>query len=386
MSAAQEPRPRRGPPTRRPRVAAALLGGALAVLLAAPARPAAAQELTEERRIAVAERLQRSSVSIRAGRSSGSGFVVGRERWIVTNAHVVRQGGRSGLVVRFGSGETRRARLVALEPRYDLAVLQVEGEVPVPPLPLGDSSRVRVGQTVLAFGSPFGLDGTLTQGIVSARRHVDGAGDGVRELIQTDAPINPGNSGGPLVDANGEVIGVNTAILSRSGGSQGIGFAVPTEYVASLLEVARRAAGEGAPVAAGPGPATSRGPAAPPGAARPGGGATQSVYLGVLVDDFLELGVRGVRIERVVPGSPAATAGLRGRRDQAPDYVATRRIPWTGHIIRAVDDRQVRTVDELHGALRGRRPGDRVRLTVSVGPDAMRGTADLVLVPPPRRP
>ena len=156
--------------------------------------------------------------------------MVGPHGFVVTNAHVASGARWSGrLRVRFGDGGMRPAVLIAYDAVHDLAVAQVDGDVRVRPLVLGDSDDVRVGQSVLAFGSPFGLEGTLTQGIVSARRDVGAIGQGeVRNVIQTDAPINPGNSGGPLVDAKGEVVGINTAILSRSGASNGIGFAVPS--------------------------------------------------------------------------------------------------------------------------------------------------------------
>src|SRR5690606_6356438 len=159
-----------------------------------------------------------------------------------------------------------------------------------------------VGQTVLAFGSPFGLEGTLTQGIISALRDVPPGsalgGGAVRRLIQTDAPINPGNSGGPLVSSRGDVIGVNTAILSRTGGSHGIGFAVPSSHVRALLEDLRRRQRE---VARAP----RRGPEPRHGQA----------YLGIVGDDFRGRGVSGVRIREVVPGSPAEVAGLAGSSD-----------------------------------------------------------------------
>lgn len=228
--------------TRRARLGLASSALACALALAA-AEPAHAQELTEQRRIEVARRLAESTVSVISGPSSGSGFVAGDERWIVTNSHVIRPARHYGVQVHFSSGTTMPAAVLLDSPEHDLAILQVRGEVPARPLALGDSSQVSVGQTVLAFGSPFGLDGTLTQGIVSALRDVPPGsalgGGRVRRLIQTDAPINPGNSGGALVDMGGRLIGINTAILSRSGGSNGIGFAIPSALVAQFVEQAR---------------------------------------------------------------------------------------------------------------------------------------------------
>jgi len=374
-------------------VAAALVTGGL--LLALPDAGAAQGELTDARRIAIAQRLQASSVSVRAGSSSGSGFVVGPERWVVTNAHVVRGAGRQPWVqVRFGDGRFLPARILAMVPTLDLAIVDPEGEVPAPPLPLGPSDEVRVGQTVLAFGSPYGLDGTLTQGIVSARRRLPGAGRGsVRELIQTDAPINPGNSGGPLVDADGRVIGVNTAILSRTGGSHGIGFAVPSAHVAELLDELRRSRQGVAAHRGAPGDRRASPPAtAAPGGSEAGGAGprdgpgtpSRGVWLGLVVDDLADDDFAGVRVRQAVAEGPAYRAGLRGASDPPPPYVVRRRIPWTGHIIVAIDDTPVATTAELAAALRRRKPGERVTLTLSIGPDLVEGQAEMVLEAPPR--
>jgi putative serine protease PepD len=349
------------------RARAGLLAAVL-LALAVPARPASADGLSEKRRVQIARRLKEATVVVRSGpRSTGSGFVAGKEKWVVTNAHVVR-GARHGRTrVRFGDGQRRAARVVAHDPRHDLAVLEVQGEPPASPLPLGDSSKVEVGETVLAFGSPFGLQGTLTQGIVSARRDLPAVGGGqIEGLIQTDAPINPGNSGGPLVDTRGKVIGVNTAILSRTGGSQGIGFAVPSTYVQQLLtrlrKEKRKASREGS---------TSKD--SPLGA----------VWLGIYGDDFRGRGFAGVRVQRVVPGGPAARAGLVGASDRPPEFVHRLGIPWTGHIILAVDDHPVRSLGELRRALGRHEPGDEVELFVTVGPGVVSGEIDVELQTPP---
>jgi S1-C subfamily serine protease len=365
----------------------------VAAALAASASEARAQELTEQRRIAVARQLQQSTVSIAAGPSSGSGFVTGDEGWIVTNSHVIRPRRRYGVRVRFSSGTTRRARVLLDSPSHDLAVLEVRGEVPVRPLALADSDRVSVGQTVLAFGSPFGLDGTLTQGIVSALRDVPPGsrlgGGAVRRLIQTDAPINPGNSGGPLVSAAGEVIGVNTAILSRTGGSHGIGFAVPSNHVRELLEEVRRrrarmarAAAEGAERRQAGAPTEPSGPTD-----RAGREAASSgrAFLGIHGADFRGRGVAGVRIHEVVPGSPAEAAGLAGSEDPPPPAIRRLGIPWMGHVIVAVDGRPTRSMAELQHALRAHRPGQRAVLTVLV-PGVLRGRAVVTLAEAPPDP
>lgn len=329
--------------------------------------PARAEDLADDQRIAVARRLQQSTVSVRTGRSGGgSGFVAGEDKWIVTNAHVVRGRRSQHVRVRFGTGEERAARIVAYDPSHDLAILRVQGEVPVDALPLGTADEVEVGQTVLAFGSPFGLDGTLTQGIVSARRDLPAIGGGdVKGLIQTDAPINPGNSGGPLVDAKGRVIGVNTAILSRTGGSHGIGFAVPVSYVKGLLAETEGGAAQ----------AQHRDRAS-----------KRRVWLGVWGDDFRGRGVSGVRIQRVYPGGPADRAGLLGTRDPAPGFVRRLQIPWTGHIILAVDGSPVRSMRELQRRLASHEPGDQVTLLVTVGPGVVSGEMRVRLGKAPKAP
>jgi len=352
---------------------------------------ARAQDAVESRRIEVARRLQESTVSVVAGSATGSGFVVGPERWILTNAHVA-EGGRwgGGLVVRFSSGTQAQARVISFDPSHDLAVLQVQGTVPARPLELGDSDAVQVGQAVLAFGSPFGLDGTLTQGIVSARRDLPAMGGQLRGLIQTDATINPGNSGGPLVNSRGEVIGVTTAILSRRGGSQGIGFAVPASYVRDLLTSVRAEVaaggvrGQGAVAGATQSmPGGARSPAqnvpSPPSSA----GVRGPVWLGVFGEDFRAGGYAGVRVQQVIPGSPAQAAGVLGASDPAPLYVRQLGIPWTGHLILGVDGQPVRSMEELTTLLATRQPGQRAVLSVTVGPGVLSGETTVKLTAPP---
>jgi S1-C subfamily serine protease len=165
-------------------------------------------------------------------RGNGSGFVWDELGHVVTNNHVIA--GASRAVVRLADGRAFSARLVGRAPEHDLAVLHIGvGSDRPPPIPIGTSNELRVGQSVFAIGNPFGLDWTMTTGIVSALgRELPGEGSlPIRGLIQTDAAINPGNSGGPLIDSAGRLIGVNTAIFSPSGGSAGIGFAVPVDTV-----------------------------------------------------------------------------------------------------------------------------------------------------------
>jgi len=356
----------------------------LLLLLALASLPSVvqAQELTEVRRIAVAQRLQESSVSVEIGRGQGSGFLVGEERWVVTNAHVIQSAGRGPIRVRLGSGEVVAGRVIAVRATHDLAVVELSERPEVPGLPLGDSDRVAVGQAVLAFGSPFGLQGTLTQGIVSARRDFPIGRHNLRGAIQTDAPINPGNSGGPLVNARGQVIGVNTAILSRTGGSNGIGFAVPSNYVRDLIRELRAHPRGRVPQPADLGSRARRGP---PAGLPPTGAA--GVWLGIYGEDYTQEPFQGVRIRNVIAGSPAERAGLRGANDRPPAVVRRHRVRWTGHIILAVDGHRVQSMRQLHAHLRRRQAGESATLFVTVGPGVLNGEMRIELqAAPPGRP
>src|SRR5690606_13440373 len=171
--------------------------------------------------------------ALQVPRGTGSGFIWDESGHVITNNHVLQ--GASGAQVRLADGRSFDAELVGRSPYHDLAVLRIrveDGESPAP-LPIGTSEDLRVGQKVFAVGNPFGLDWTLTTGIVSAlnRELPTDSGLSIRDLIQTDAAINPGNSGGPLLDSAGRLIGVNTAIFSPSGAYAGIGFSVPVDTV-----------------------------------------------------------------------------------------------------------------------------------------------------------
>ena len=267
-------------------------------------------------------------------RGTGSGFVWDDRGHIVTNDHVIA--GASRARVKLADGRVLDAELVGTAPAHDLAVLRVDAGLDRPrPLPLGESDTLRVGQSVLAIGNPFGLDWTLTTGIVSALdREIPARGDATIEgLIQTDAAINPGNSGGPLIDSAGRLIGVNTAIFSPSGSSAGIGFAVPVDAVNRVVPQLIRT------------------------------GAYRPPLLGVRHSDRINRlaamrGLEGVLVLGVEPGSPAASAGLRAARETA----SGRLVP--GDIIIGIDDRTVTTSAELNGALDARAPGDRITLRV----------------------
>jgi putative serine protease PepD len=172
------------------------------------------------------------SVQVRGsgGSGTGSGFVLDDRGHIVTNAHVAGRGGQIRVV--YADGRSAPATLVGADATVDIAVLRVTGPTPAP-LPLGTSGGLRVGDSVLAVGSPLGLSGTVTAGIVSALDRDTGRGGAA---LQTDAPINPGNSGGPLIDGAGRVVGVNTSIASLGAGNIGIGFAIPIDRAAGTAE------------------------------------------------------------------------------------------------------------------------------------------------------
>lgn len=284
---------------------------------------------------------------------TGSGFVYDAEGRIVTNYHVVQ--GADEVDVLLANGRTISARIIGVDSYYDLAVLQVEpSAIDATPLEAGDSNTLRVGQTVIAIGNPFGLDRTLTTGIISAlgRQVRTEQGAVIGQAIQTDAAINPGNSGGPLLDTRGRVVGINTAINSPSGGSVGIGFAVPINVikrvVPSLIE-------DGQYV-------------------HPSLGA-QFVELGAEVTAPESGPARGLLIVELVAGGGAQQAGLqaaqvsrRGRR-----YVFS-----GGDIITALDGKAIATRNDLLLILEENyRPGDTVTVSAYRGNQAI--TVSVVL-------
>ncbi|MBI3766900.1 MAG: DegQ family serine endoprotease [Deltaproteobacteria bacterium] len=169
-------------------------------------------------------------------RSLGSGFVIDNAGYIVTNRHVVN--GADDIDVQFSNGKAYKAKLVGEDAKTDVALLKIKPEGKLPTVPLGDSSKLQIGDWVIAVGNPFGLEHTVTAGIVSARDRVIGAGP-YDDFIQTDASINPGNSGGPLFDQHGRVIGIATAIFSQSGGNIGIGFATPINLARAVVDQLR---------------------------------------------------------------------------------------------------------------------------------------------------
>ncbi len=269
---------------------------------------------------------------------TGSGFLWDEHGHVVTNFHVIERG--QTFAVTLPSGETREARVVGFEPRKDLAVLHFDTEgLALKPLPVGRSADLIVGQKVLAIGNPFGLDRTLTTGIISAlgREFPMDEGFVIEDVIQTDASINPGNSGGPLIDSAGRVIGVNTAIYSPSGASAGIGFAIPIDTVARIVPQLIRF------------------------------GEVRRAGLGVTMMSehwTRSMGVKGVVVRDVHKGSAAERAGLRSiQKDRRGRVFAD--------VIVGVDGHEVEGFADLARELDAREPGDEVVLTVLRGEDVI---------------
>lgn len=261
--------------------------------------------------------------------AQGSGFVYDRVGHIVTNQHVVA--GADSYSVSLWNGTEYDAKLVGTDPSTDLAVLEIDApRAALEPLTLANSSAVSVGDPVLALGSPFGLEGTLTQGIVSALHREMTAPNNftITDTIQTDAAINHGNSGGPLLDARGRVIGVNAQIESESGGSDGVGFAIPSNTVRSIV-----------------GQLVEK-------------GRVEHAYLGITMVAV----PGGVAVTQVRPDTPADEAGLNAAT--GTKLVDGEEIPSGGDVIVAFGSVKITSPEELQAAVDARRPGDTVELTI----------------------
>ena len=283
-----------------------------------------------------------SSLSDPARRAQGSGFVFDRSGHIVTNHHVVADGG--SISVSLWNGRTFDAVLVGADPSTDLAVLRIDApQSLLTPLGLADSSEVAVGDPVLAIGSPFGLEGTITSGIVSALHRQMTAPNNftINDTIQTDAAINHGNSGGPLLDRKGRVIGVNAQIESDSGGSDGVGFAIPSSTVRSIV---RRLIESGE---------------------------VQHAYLGI---EMVAV-PGGVAVTRVRSGTPAEQASLRAAT--STETVDGEERPTGGDVIVAFAGKDVTSAAALQSAVDAMRPGDQV--TITILRDGKRQTVDVTL-------
>jgi S1-C subfamily serine protease len=275
--------------------------------------------------------------------ATGSGFLIDNDGHILTNAHVVD--GAQKVEVQLGNGAEQDAQVVGSDPSSDIALLKVDNAEGAQPLQLGDSSKVEVGDPVVAIGNPFALDRTVTTGIVSALQRQIQAPNGfsISDVIQTDAAINPGNSGGPLIDGAGQVIGINSQIESQSGGNVGIGFAVPIKTAADVVSQLEN------------------------------GGQVHQAYLGISGGDItsdiahaLNLPVeQGVLIERVLSGGPAADAGIKGATGQAT--ISGQTFPVGGDIITKVDDKAISGMDDVVSAVNEHKPGDEITLTIYSG-------------------
>jgi S1-C subfamily serine protease len=287
----------------------------------------------------------------------GSGFVYDKSGHIITNYHVIAGSGDNDISITLIDGTTYRARVVGADQYSDLAVLHVE-DVPADklmPLPLGNSSELLVGERVVAIGNPFGLSGSMTEGIISGLNRlipvypgpgpISGAGAppafSIPDVIQTDAAINPGNSGGPLLDIQGEVVGINSAIFSTTGGFAGIGFAIPSNTIAKIAPVLIQT------------------------------GLFQHPWLGVSginmtpeIAEAIGLGEpRGFLVIDTAPGGPADSAGVQG--GDTPMQLGGREIELGGDVILAIDDKDVRKIDDVLGYLQqATEVGETVRLTV----------------------
>src|SRR5688500_826319 len=270
-----------------------------------------------------------SGAQMPAGAATGTGFVWDAAGHVVTNSHVVE--GVDSIAVRFASGEIVPVMLVGRAPNYDLAVLRLDQRrVLPPPVPVGSMESLQVGQIAYAIGNPFGLDQSLTMGIISAlkRRLPTSGGREITDVIQTDAAINPGNSGGPLLDSAGRLIGVNTAIFSPSGANAGIGFAIPVDAVNRVVPELIQS------------------------------GRVPTPGIGIAAADealAAQLGISGVVIAAVMPGSPAEGAGLAGI-DPATGAL--------GDVIVEADGQPVQTLSDLTDRLEQIGVGGEVHLGI----------------------
>ncbi len=294
---------------------------------------------------------------------TGSGFIVNDDGEIVTNKHVIN--GSRNVTVTLSDHKTYKADILGIDRRNDLALIKIRAGRKLPFVRLGDSDNLQVGQKVLAIGNPFGLEGTLTTGIVSSlgRSLQNEDGTALEGLIQTDAAINPGNSGGPMFDSKGSVIGINTAIYgstTRSGeaGSIGIGFAVPVSRVKAILEEYRTTGRISHPVL----------------------GVSRVLFVQGDLAEALNLPASGgLLIEGIDQGSPADEIGLRGPNRTV--IVGMYRLGVGGDLITAIDGEQVQSQDGLRLSLNRKKVGDKIDLTIFRGGRSTKVTVTLGAAP-----
>jgi S1-C subfamily serine protease len=275
----------------------------------------------------------------------GSGFIIDKDGHVLTNYHVIADAvsSRGQVEVTLHNRKKYRATVVGMDRSHDLAVVQIKAP-DLTPMVLGDSKNLQVGQKVYAIGNPFGLAGTLTSGIVSSIRSVqEPNGININEAIQTDAAINPGNSGGPLLNSHGEVIGINTMIASSVGQNAGIGFAIPVNTAKAVLNDLLTLGRVRRPVLG-------------------------VVTIPITPDLADQLGLAsdyGLLVVRVIPGSAAERAGIRGGTERA--YLGNTAIMVGGDLIVSVDGQDVQDQQQLEQIMTNHRAGDTVRVTIYRG-------------------
>ncbi|MGA8088874.1 MAG: trypsin-like peptidase domain-containing protein [Terracidiphilus sp.] len=272
----------------------------------------------------------------------GSGFVLDKAGHVLTNFHVI-EGANRGIEVKLSNKRSYKASVVGTDKVHDLALLKIEAP-DLQPVVLADSSQLAVGEKVYAIGNPFGLSGTMTQGIISSIRSIRSSdGAPIEDAIQTDAAINPGNSGGPLLNSRGEVIGINTMILSNSDQNAGIGFAIPINTAKAVLSDLTHY-GE---------------------VRRPSLGIVSYAIGPDLADQMGLAAESGVLIQKVVPGGAADRAGLRGGNEQA--WVGNQPVMLGGDLIVAIDGQQVTDPQDISVIMDKHQASDTVSVTVMRG-------------------
>jgi S1-C subfamily serine protease len=283
---------------------------------------------------------QRTFFFVQQGQALGSGFIINQDGQILTNHHVIS--GSSDVEVTLPDQSTYKAKILVKDRADDLALIKIEPKKKLTHLPLGDSDHLQVGQKVLAIGQPFGLKGTLTVGIVSSIG-VNIQGDNNQPLegtIQTDAAINSGNSGGPLLDSQGNVIGINTAIYGPGGGNVGIGFAMPINRAKLMLEDYKAGKSFG----------------------RPRLGVSTAYIAGDLAEALKLPTSGGLLVQVVGRGSAAEEAGIRGAREEV--RVGNARLGIGGDLITGIEGKPVTEPDSITRALARKRPGDILELQI----------------------
>jgi len=284
-----------------------------------------------------------------SGESLGSGFVVDKEGYILTNAHVVQENGQraNSVTIAFNKGGSEYQRvkgsIVGIDVGSDIAVIKVDPNgVDLKPLPLGNSDQVNAGEPVVAIGNPLGYDFSITSGIVSATGRTMQAANGqnISDVIQTDAAINQGNSGGPLIDGQGKVIGINERIVSQSGGNEGLGFAIPINTAVRSLDQLKS------------------------------GGKVQYAWMGVtlatLTSDVAKaLNINsqgGALVEDVTANSPAAKAGIKAGTQSVT--IQGQQLTIGGDVIVKADGQPITSNDQLIAIINSKKPGDKLTVTV----------------------